>query len=81
MYVPTYDSLWRSSVKAGFMLTAALLALVAMFLWPGGGPERIPRDSPERIRIVVSDETVAQDPSTFSPVYRRHGVADDGDAL
>ncbi|KAJ6531842.1 hypothetical protein B0H19DRAFT_1188839 [Mycena capillaripes] len=80
MYVPTYDSLWRTSVKVGFMLTAALLAVVAMFLWPGGGPERIPRDSPERIRIVVSGETVAQDPSTFSPVYRRHGVAGDGDA-
>ncbi|KAJ6521320.1 hypothetical protein B0H19DRAFT_721653 [Mycena capillaripes] len=29
MYVPTYDSLWRTSVKVGFMLTAALLAAVA----------------------------------------------------
>jgi hypothetical protein len=85
MYVSTYSSFWRFSVKAGFILTAALLAVVGVFLWPGGGePQRMPRDSPERIRIVVSDETVRQDlldPATFSPVYRRHGIAgDSGDA-
>jgi len=28
----------------------------------------------------VPNEAVTQDPSTFSPVYRRHGVAGDGDA-
>ncbi|KAJ7756486.1 hypothetical protein DFH07DRAFT_481450 [Mycena maculata] len=74
MYVSTYNIFWRAFAKAGFMLTAALLALVAIFLWPSE-PERIPRDSAERIRIVVPDEGVTQDPSTFSPVYRRHGVA------
>jgi len=78
MYVSTYNVFWRSSAKTGFMLTAALLALVAIFLWPSE-PERIPRDTPERIRIVVSDETTGQDPPTFldSPVYRRHGVTGD----
>ncbi|KAJ6576526.1 hypothetical protein DFH09DRAFT_1149581 [Mycena vulgaris] len=75
MYVSSYNIFWRSFAKAGFMLTAALLALVAIFLWPSE-PERAPRDAPERIRIVVSDsEAVDHDPSTFSPVYRRHGTA------
>ncbi|KAJ7126943.1 hypothetical protein C8R44DRAFT_109173 [Mycena epipterygia] len=81
MYVSTYNVLWRSFAKAGFMLTAALLALVVIFLWPSE-PERIPRDTsnPERIRIIVSD-AVDQEPAIFSPVYRRHGVAGDpGDA-
>lgn len=73
MYVSTYNVFWRSVAKAGFMLTAALLALVAIFLWPSE-PERVPRDSPERIRIVVTDEAVGPDPLTFSPVYRRHSV-------
>ncbi|KAJ7707654.1 hypothetical protein B0H17DRAFT_1033454 [Mycena rosella] len=80
MYVSTYNILWRSFAKAGFMLTAALLALVAIFLWPGE-PERFTRDTPERIRIIVSDtEAVDHDPSSFSPVYRRHGInhAQDG---
>ncbi|KAJ7104095.1 hypothetical protein B0H15DRAFT_808471 [Mycena belliarum] len=74
MYVSAYHVLWESFAKAAFMLTAALLALVAIFLWPGE-PERGPRDAPERIRIIISDsEAVDQDPSTFSPVYRRHGT-------
>jgi hypothetical protein len=74
MYVSTYNIFWRSFAKAGFMLTAALLALVAIFLWPSE-PDRIPRHTPERIRIVVSEEPADHDPSTFSPVYRRHGIA------
>ncbi|KAJ7158712.1 hypothetical protein C8R46DRAFT_1195191 [Mycena filopes] len=80
MYVSPYTSFWRSFVKAGFMLTAAILAVVAVFLWPRE-PERILRDGPERIRIVVSHETVT-DSATFSPIYRRHGGGggDPGDA-
>ncbi|KAJ7494796.1 hypothetical protein B0H11DRAFT_2003409 [Mycena galericulata] len=73
MYASAYTVLWQSFAKAGFVLTAALLALVVIFLWPGQR-ERIARDSPERIRIVVSDGVLGQDPSTISPVYRRHGV-------
>ncbi|KAJ7678856.1 hypothetical protein DFH06DRAFT_499300 [Mycena polygramma] len=80
MYVSTFNFLRPSSVKAGFMVTAALLAIVAVFLWPGEQPQRISRESAERIRIIVSDESQGLDPSTFSPVYRRHGVAVDGDA-
>ncbi|KAF8206372.1 major facilitator superfamily domain-containing protein [Mycena galopus ATCC 62051] len=88
MYVTAYTSFWQQSIKAGFILTAALLALVGLFLWSGrvgsrgGSAEQrtIPRENtPERIRIVVSDETVRHghgpdllDPGTFSPVYRRH---------
>ncbi|KAJ6494871.1 hypothetical protein C8R47DRAFT_1266749 [Mycena vitilis] len=80
MYVSTFNFFRLSSVKAGFMVTAALLALVAVFLWPGEQPQRISRESAERIRIIVSDESQGSDPSTFSPVYRRHGVAGDSDA-
>jgi hypothetical protein len=97
MYVSLYTSLSQSSVKAGFILTAALLVVVGVFLWPGRGSrgesaERvIPRNNtPERIRIVVSDETVRHgkdllDPEMFSPVYRRHreggaGSSETGDA-
>ncbi|KAJ7364085.1 hypothetical protein DFH08DRAFT_838302 [Mycena albidolilacea] len=97
MYVSLYTSLSQSSVKAGFILTAALLTVVGVFLWPGRGSrgesaERvIPRNNtPERIRIVVSDETVRRgqdllDPDMFSPVYRRHreggaGSSETGDA-
>ncbi|KAJ7019926.1 hypothetical protein C8F04DRAFT_1146208 [Mycena alexandri] len=82
MYVSPYTFFWRSFVKAGFVLTAALLALVYVFIWPRE-PDRIPRDGPERIRIIVSHDTVtdAVDSATFSPVYRRHGGAGDpGDA-
>ncbi|KAF7336664.1 hypothetical protein MVEN_02101200 [Mycena venus] len=98
MYQSTYTSIWRSSIKAGFILTAALLSVVGVFLWPGRGGRRgesaeriITRDdAPERIRIVVSDETVRHgqdllDSATFSPVYRRHregviGDSESGDA-
>ncbi|KAJ6619809.1 hypothetical protein B0H10DRAFT_1946620 [Mycena sp. CBHHK59/15] len=73
MYVSTYNVLWRSFAKAGFMLTAALLTVVAIFLWPGD-PDRIRRDDAERLRIVVSDEAVGPEPSVFSPVRSRHGV-------
>ncbi|KAJ6513201.1 hypothetical protein C8R45DRAFT_962789 [Mycena sanguinolenta] len=84
MYVTTYTSFWQQSVKAGFILTAALLAVVCVFLWPGHGgrgesaARLAARDNiAERIRIVISDETVRHgqdllDPATFSPVYRRH---------
>ncbi|KAJ7274346.1 hypothetical protein B0H12DRAFT_1088263 [Mycena haematopus] len=97
MYVTMYTPVWQQSVKAGFILTAALLAVVGVFIWPGRGGrgesmERITaRDiAPERIRIVVSQETVRHDqdlldPATFSPVYRRHregvsGNLETGDA-
>ncbi|KAJ7773326.1 hypothetical protein B0H16DRAFT_145572 [Mycena metata] len=83
MYVSPYTSFWRSFVKAGFVLTAALLALVYVFIWPRE-PDRSPRDGPERIRIIVSQDTVtdALDSTTFSPIYRRHGggAGDPGDA-
>ncbi|KAF7374847.1 hypothetical protein MSAN_00370700 [Mycena sanguinolenta] len=84
MYVTAYTSFWQQSVKAGFVLTAALLAIVCVFLWPGHGgrgesaARLVARDNiAERIRIVISDDTVRHgqdllDPATFSPVYRRH---------
>ncbi|KAK7033166.1 hypothetical protein R3P38DRAFT_2921131 [Favolaschia claudopus] len=92
MYVSAYNTFWRSSVKTGFLLTAALLLLVGVFLWPGRNrgesAERVvPRENaPERIRIVVSDENAHHnadllDPSVFSPIYRRHreGVVTDSE--
>ncbi|KAJ7650155.1 hypothetical protein FB45DRAFT_887108 [Roridomyces roridus] len=75
MYVPAYNTLWRFFPQGGFMLTAALLALVAIFLWPSESERIPPRDgAAERIRIIVSDDVLGHDAETavFSPVYRRH---------
>ncbi|KAJ7170733.1 hypothetical protein C8R43DRAFT_1149928 [Mycena crocata] len=78
-YVSTYNVFWGSIPKAGFIFTAALLSLVAVFVWPS--EERIPRGGTERIRIVVTEDAVIQDPSTLSPVYRRHGTSEPRDRI
>jgi hypothetical protein len=74
VYVSAYSVLWKSLAKAGIMMTAALLTVVAIFLWPSRS-ERIRRDA-ERIRIIVSDTSVGAQPSQFSPVQRRHVPTD-----
>ncbi|KAF7327728.1 hypothetical protein MKEN_00352400 [Mycena kentingensis (nom. inval.)] len=70
----------RSLPRAGFVLTAALLCVVALFLWPVTSAGRVIPDvlptERERIRIVVSDEATGlsrePDSATFSPIHRRH---------